>query len=194
MEQVKERKQCLRRATAANAGLLVYSGLIALITRNGAFVAESLHDAGDTLTHGARYAAEASGIDQDSVRFRRFLKASMLLVSGISAWTAVRLGYNLLDGVDDYNGQRWLELSSAAVIASGNVYAHQQMNGITEHSHASHVSHHHTHTDMVASVGLAGFIAADAVGLTGAAEVGGMLFASYTAVEMFPTDKKMDHF
>lgn len=189
------RRRALRRTVLANAGLLAYSVFAAAVSGNKAFMAEAIHDAGDTTAHGLRWGAESLGIDQHTDRYKRFRKATFYVLSGLSAYTAVRIGLDISNGVSaaGSKGEQWFELASAGAVAGGNVYAWREMEKVEHHSHASHDSRHHARTDMAASLGLATCIAADVLGARGMAEVGGTLFAGYTAIELFPTEHKLEH-
>jgi hypothetical protein len=182
----KERCKRLGRATLANLGLFAFTTAVSVLTNNKAFFAEAMHDGGDTLLHGSSYGVEAKGIDQNTKKMRFFRRAGFFMLSGLSAWTAIRLGLDFRQwGSDGWNGSREvIELGSAVVVAAGNIYAYDQLDEIENHSNISKDRHGHARTDMRASVGLAAFIAADAVGLNGAAEFGGAAFATYTAAEL----------
>ncbi len=188
--QSGERKKRLKRTVVTNAGLMLFSAVVSVASGNTAFIAEATHDAADTVTHGGRYYAEVNGVNQSGRNFQRFSKASMFILSGLSAFTAARLGVDLFNGIED-SGQQWGELVASGVVAAGNIYAYKQMNAVEEHSIASSHSHRHARIDMVASVGLSTFIAVDSLGLDGASELGGAFFAGYTAYELFPTEKRL---
>lgn len=194
MEQSAERRVRLKRTTITNLGLFAFSAVMTAVSGNQAFLAEAAHDAGDAAAHGSRYVAETHGIDQHSTRYRRIRQGTMLAVSTLSAWTAMRLGVDVINSATEpmNSGQEALQLASSLVLAGGNAYAFMQMDAIEEHSHASHDSHHHARVDMVASLGLAASIAADALGMDGASQWGGAAFATYTAVEMFPTKHRLE--
>ncbi len=194
MEHSAERRVRLRRTTLTNLGLFAFSAAMTAVSGNQAFLAEAAHDAGDSAAHGSRYFAETRGIDQHSTGYRRVRQGTMLAVSTLSAWTAMRLGVDVLNGAVEQmsTGQEALQIGSSVVLAGGNVYAFTQMDAVEEHSHASHDSHHHAKVDMVASLGLAASIAADAFGVDGASQWGGAAFAAYTAVEMFPTKHRLE--
>ena len=188
--QRSERKKRLKRTVVTNAGLMLFSAVVSVTSGNTAFMAEAVHDAADTVTHGGRYYAEKNSVNQSGRNFQRFSKASFFILSGLSAFTATRLGVDFLNGAEE-SGQQWLQLAASGVIAGGNVYAYKQMDAVEEHSIASSHSHHHARIDMVASIGLSACIAVDALGLDGASELGGALFAGYTAYELFPTEKRL---
>lgn len=165
---------------------MVYSGATALITGNGAFVSEMLHDTGDTVAHTARYQAERRGIDQNTARFRRFRKVSFIILSGLSAATAAKIGWDLFANgvVEETLREEVLNITGGVVVAGGNVYAVSQTAAIEEHSLASHDSHSHAGTDAVASIGLAATIITEPVTWEGLSQVGGAGFAGYTALHM----------
>lgn len=188
--QSGERKKRLKRTVVTNAGLMLFSAVVSVASGNAAFAAEAVHDAADTATHGGRYYAEANGVNQNGRYFQRFSKASFYILSIMSGVTAARLGFDLLNGVED-SGQQWFQLAASGIVAGGNVYAYKQMNTVEEHSIATSHSHHHAQKDMIASVGLSACIAADALGVDGASEWGGVAFAAYTAYELFPTEKRL---
>lgn len=181
-----ERLRRLRNATLANLSMSIASVGVFAVTGNGAFIAEALHDGADTGAHGSRYLAEKSGINQDTKKFKWFLRAGLLGVSALSAVASVKFGNELLNGevpTADI-GDKALDLGAAVGIGLGNTYAYSQVKGIEEHSHASEASFDHAKVDMLASWGLAGFIVAYVAGADKASQVGGMLFAGYTAAHL----------
>lgn len=193
MEQEKDRQQRLGRATAVNAAMAVGSMAISVITGNPAFAAESVHDLGDTAAHGSRYMCEHRGVDQNSRAFQWFRWASFGALSVMSGYMAVKFGLAVPEAVQsiEQDPNNTIEILGATAVAAGNTYAHKTIDGIEEHSNASQDSHHHSRVDMVASLGLVTSILIEACGVNGASEVGGSVFAGYTAYKLFPTKNRM---
>lgn len=182
----KLRLEKLRNATLANLGLTVGSLVVFSSTGNSALVAEALHDGADTIAHSSRYGAERLAINQDTAKFKWFLRGSMLALSALSGYTAVKIGMNINNGVFEEQSTKEgaINLASAAVICAGNTYAYRQLESIEDHSHASEASYDHARVDMLASWGLAGSIALGVAGVAKAPEIGGMVFAGYTSVHL----------
>ena len=163
--------------------MVVGSAVAFGITGNTAYVAEVLHDGADTGSHGSRYLAEKRNINQDTIKFKRFLKAGLLSVSMLSGYTAYRLGIEVKVGNIQHNSlnENLTNVFGATTIAVGNTYAFVQINSLEEHSNASEASLNHAQVDMVASWGLASSIVMETAGAEGASKWGGFLFAAYTA-------------
>jgi len=176
----------MRNTTLANLGMAIGSMGVFVVTGNGAYVAEALHDTADVASHGSRLYMESSINDQNSKKSKNLLKLGMLSVSALSLYAATRIGADILNGVanDVDTDNTRLNLASAGAIAAGNTYAYNQMSSIDEHSNASGSSLDHSKVDMFASWGLAGSIAAEALGVDDASQYGGFLFAIYTAAHL----------
>ena len=177
----------MRNATLANLGMMVGSAGAFVITGNPAFAAETVHDLADTGAHGSRYLAEKYQVNQHTKRFENFLKLSMLGVAGLSAYTAGRIGINILEGkvLDDSLNDTMINLGGAIMIGVGNTYARDELRSVKSHSYASSAGLKHADVDMVASWGLAGSIGLEAAGIEYASQWGGYSFATYTALHLY---------
>lgn len=186
MEKLNRLKR-MRNATLANMGMMAGGVGAFVVTGNPAFAAEVVHDLADTGAHGSRYLAEKYEIDQHTKKFEYFLKFSMLGVAGLSAYTASRIGINILEGnIPDNSAQDTLiNLTGASLIGIVNTYARDELKDIKFHSFASSAGLDHADVDMVASWGLASSIALEAMGVKNASLWGGFSFAAYTALHLY---------
>lgn len=177
----------LRRTVIANVGIALGSLFAYPITGSRVLSGEAAHSGSDALLHGMRYAAEKTGINQESRTFQLFLKASLLIPAGFLTWNAWKAGIDVTNGVKISREPTDMIVNSigAVSIAGVNGYAYTQTKQITEHSHASLTSHKHQTADMWVSGGFAGSLGAEVAGVPYASSVGAMVFSAVAAMHLF---------
>ena len=182
----ENRLKRMRKAATANLVIAVGSALLFPFSGSKVLSGEAAHSGSDAAMHGLRYFAEKRGVDQESSRFRLFIKGSLLVPAGFLAWNAWRSGLDILNNVqlDQSRSASVANGVGAVAIAALNGYAYYQTSGIEEHSHASHASHNHAFADALVSGGFVASLGAEAVGVEQASTVGSCIFSSIAAAHL----------
>lgn len=183
----------------AGAGARAHQGMNAIleVAREGNMlpVVEAGHDLGDAAVSGGRVAVEM-GESSESKWFRRFQYGSFALASGTGAAAA---GVSLFELIDSFGGftihnpsDNLEDVGLATTFLAGNGGAMYLAKGLEGDSPNIHNAKHHTDVDFRASaVIVAGLLAGTAV--SDVAEIAAIGAGGFTAIEMRPTAKNIDH-
>jgi hypothetical protein len=153
----KENRQKRMSITlGANLFSTIYAGVGYLFGGNTVFSGEFKHSGTDSIVYGSRLYAEHQGYNQETRKFRNFLRVTMAVPAAFLLKDSYDAAIDIFSLSDISQDVGFTGYVGAIVISSSNTVAYVASNSIKEHSHASKANLSHAIADLGASYAYAG--------------------------------------
>lgn len=163
----QDRLNRLRDATGLNFASSFVSFILSPVTGSPVYDGEKAHSLSDGIVHLSRWFAEKLGIDQETKRFKNFLRGSLLIPAGFLGYTSIKTGVDLIEGVqyEPTITDKVVNSIGGTAIAGLNTQSYIRLKGTEDHSHASFTSFIHQRADVVVAYGYAIGLWSEAAGI-----------------------------